>query len=106
LVNIDCGKLRGKQYATVWKSLTDEGFQVERSNVTGSNRPLGEVVDLSTCRARRGDTITLSVSLGRTDRPSPTPTATPSRSPGCDVATPIALCASGIPSGPAGPPGH
>jgi hypothetical protein len=106
LVNIDCGKLRGKQYATVWKSLTDEGFQVERNNVTGTNRPLGEVVDLSTCRARRGDTITLSVSLGRTDRPSPTPTATPSRSPGCDVATPIALCASGIPSGPAGPPGH
>jgi hypothetical protein len=106
LVTIDCGKLRGKQYLTVRKSLTDDGFQVARSDVSGTNKPLGEVVDLSPCRARRGDTITLSVSLGRGDRSSPTPTAAPSGSPGCDISAPIAVCGSGLPSGPAGPSGH
>jgi hypothetical protein len=104
-IAIDCGKLRGKQYTVVRQSLRDGGFEVVRADATGTDRPAGEVVDLNPCRAHRGDTITVSVSLGRADRPSPTPTAT-SKNPDCDMATPIALCASGLPSGPVGPTGH
>jgi hypothetical protein len=106
LVNVDCGKLRGKQYVVVRQSLMHDGFDVARADAVDTNRPLGEVVDLNPCRARKGDTITVSVSPGRTARPSPTPSASPYRSPGCGIDTPIALCSSGLPSGAVGPPGH
>ncbi len=103
LVTINCDKLRGKQYVAVRQSLLTDGFDVVRADATATNRPAGEVVDLNPCRAHRGDTITVSVSLGRGDRPSPTPTAA---YPACGIDTPIAQCASGLPSGPVGPSGH
>ena len=74
LVDVGCGKLRGKPYATVLKSLKDNGFQVDRTDAYDAGKPLGDVVDLSPCQARRGDTITVSVSPGRIGRPSPMPT--------------------------------
>jgi eukaryotic-like serine/threonine-protein kinase len=104
-VTINCDKLRGKQYAVVQRTLYADGFDVVRTDATGTNRPAGEVVDLDPCRAHKGDTITVSVSTGRSDRPSPTPTAT-ANYPGCGIDTPIAQCASGLPSGPVGPSGH
>jgi eukaryotic-like serine/threonine-protein kinase len=72
LVDVGCGKLRGKPYATVLKSLTDNGFQVDRTEATDGGKPLGDVVDLSPCQAQRGDTITVAVSPGRITRPSQT----------------------------------
>ena len=104
-VAIDCGKLRGKQYTVVQRSLRDDGFEVVRADATGTNRPAGEVVDLNPCLAHKGETITVSVSLGRGDRSSPTPTAT-AKYPGCGIDLPIAQCASGLPSGPVGPSGN
>jgi hypothetical protein len=105
LVDIDCGKLRGKQYTVVRQALVHADFEVARSDAADTSRPLGEVVDLSPCQARKGDTITVYVSPGRTARPNPTPSPSPHKSD-CDINTPIALCASGMPSGPVGPTGH
>jgi hypothetical protein len=103
LVDVGCGKLRGKPYGTVLKSLTDSGFQVARIEAADAGKQVGDVVDLSPCQARPGDTITVAVSPGRT-RPSAAPAA--AATPGCGIDTPIVSCASGLPSGSVGPYGH
>ncbi len=63
LTDLQCDKAKNYSYETVRKTLEDEHFKVKRQDVPG---PRGEVVDITPCQARPGDTITVKVGNGQT----------------------------------------
>jgi hypothetical protein len=62
-ITIDCQGLTGQKASAVQLQLSAQGMRTKIERVPGGTAD--EVVDISPCEARRGDSITITVSTGK-----------------------------------------
>jgi hypothetical protein len=90
-VNLHCDQLRGKSYDDVQKTLSREGFTVNKVSQPGGQK--NKVVDVTPCQAQQGDTITVTVSDGKTTPSTAPPSSAGQPSNGnCGIGVPVDQC--------------